>query len=118
MNTVEGTVRVMNALEAAQFTGESHTPNGEPISYKYVVFVFDKPTSFKAQTFDPESPARIDVAQGVRLGSKTADSREGSGFDLDGQRLTIRFKSRNCDWPSDTSLPLGQPSCRTFTVLG
>ena len=114
-NTVSGTVRVLTAPELAELQGRGRTPNGEDSSYRYAIFVFDAPTTFSAQSSGNAGAPEERQASMVRLGQQTPYSSDGSGFELDGQSLTLSFDPSSCWFPSDTSLPTGEPNCSAFS---
>ena len=114
-NTVSGTVRVLTAPELAELQGRGRTPNGEDSSYRYAIFVFDAPTTFSAQSSGNAGAPEERQASMVRLGQQTPYSSDGSGFELDGQNLTLSFEPGSCWFPSDTSLPTGEPNCSAFS---
>lgn len=114
-DTVAGTVQVLTAPELADLQGLGRTPNGEDASHRYAVFVFDAPTTFSAQAAGASGAVQEQEASLVRLGSQTPYGSEGSGFDLAGQRLNLAFEPTDCWFPSDASLPLGEPNCADFS---
>lgn len=114
-NTVTGTVRVFTAPELAQFQGLDRTPNGEDATHRFAMFVFDSPALFTAQASGGPGAPQKREAKMVRLGSQTPYTSDPGGFDLEGQSLTLSFDPNSCWFPSDASLPIGQPNCSSFT---
>lgn len=106
---ISGTVRAMTAPELAAFQDKS-VSNGETAAYKYAVFVFDFPQQFTALSADGGSKTKS--ATMALLGSNTpTGGSQGGGFDQASQHTTMDFSGRTCHWPSDASLPLGEPRC-------
>lgn len=114
-NIVTGTVRVLTAPELARLQGHDRTPNGEDDSHRFALLVLDVPTMFTAKASGDRGALQDREASMVLLGSQTPYASDSTGFDLAGQRLTLSFDRNGCWFPSDTSLPLGQPRCEAFT---
>lgn len=114
-NTVTGTVRVFTAPELAQFQGLDRTPNGEDAAHRFAVFLFDSPTLFTAKSSGNAGNLQEREANMILLGSQTPYASDPGGFELEGQHLSLSFDQNGCWFPSDTSMPLGQPKCSDFT---
>ncbi|MGD7003092.1 hypothetical protein [Corynebacterium halotolerans] len=114
-NTVTGTVRVLTAPELAEFQGLDQTPNGEDSSYRFAVFILDSPAAFSAKSSGNAGAMQEREAAMVLLGAQTPHTSGATGFDLKDQHLTLSFDQNGCWFPSDASLPLGQPRCGGFT---
>lgn len=112
---VAGTVQVLSAPELAELQGLDRTPNSEDSTYRYAVFVFDAPTAFSAQASGATGEIQEREASLVRLGAQTPYGTTGLGFDLAGQRLNLAFEATDCWFPSDASLPVGEPGCSDFS---
>ncbi|QGU07235.1 hypothetical protein COCCU_06485 [Corynebacterium occultum] len=114
-NTAAGTVRVLTAPELAQLQGHAQTPNGEGPEHRFAMFIFDSPTAFTAKASGDRGALQEREASMVLIGSHTPHTSNAIGFDLEGQHLTLSFDQNGCWFPSDASLPLGQPRCSDFT---
>lgn len=80
-------------------------------SQTFHLIVLDAPQEMKLQSGDPVSPPRSGM---VRLISVAY----AEGLDqYDGQHLTFSIDPNNTYWPSDTSMPVGQPGTRDVHVL-
>ncbi len=106
---------MLTAPELAQFQGYDQTPNGEDSTDRYAVFLFDSPTTFTAKSSGNAGALREREASMVLIGSQTSYTSNATGFDLDGQSMTLSFDQNDCWFPSDASLPLGEPGCAGFT---
>lgn len=114
--TLSGQVQVMTAPELARHQGHSSTPNGEDDSHRFAVFILDNPTIFYAhKASDPNGLVQQEATM-VQLGQVTPYNSDPTGFNLEGQRLTITFDPEQCGFPTDASLPLGQPRCGGYTI--
>lgn len=116
-NTVTGTVQVMTAPELSRHQGFDRTPNGEDDTHRFALLVLNSPTSFSAQKSGSGSTEPIEQETTlVKLGELSPYQSDSTGFDLEGQQLTMSFSPDSCWFPSDASLPLGQPRCGNFTI--
>lgn len=110
-----GTVRVLTAPELADLQGLDRTPNGEGADHVFAMLVLDSPQPLAASSSGgPGLDYRM--VNMVRLGYNSPYISEGGGFDLDGQRVTMTFNPSDCWFPSDTSLPIGEPNCTRYTL--
>ena len=80
-------------------------------SQTFRLIVLDTPQEMELQSGDPVSPPRTDT---VRLISVAyAEGLE----QYDGQHLTFSIDPAATYWPSDTSMPVGQPATRDVHIL-
>lgn len=115
-NTVTGTVRVFTGPELAEHQGLDRTPNGEGSESTYAVLVPDAPTPLTAKSSGNRGQLEEREIKVVLLGQRTPYSTKPSGFDLEGQHVSISFNPEECWFPSDAALPVGQPKCFTYAV--
>lgn len=115
-NTLTGTVEVLTAPEVADLQGYDQTPNGEGDEHQYAILMLDSPQEVTFERSGPGLSITKDITM-LRLGTKSDNHSDGGGFGLDGEHVTIEFDPDDCLFPSDTTLPLGTPSCRAYTVL-
>lgn len=114
-NTVTGTVRVFTGPELATHQGLDRTPNGEGAESTYAVLVPDAPTSLTGRKSGGQGSEEREIKV-VLLGQRTPYSTKPGGFDLEGRHVNVSFDSAQCWFPSDASLPVGQPRCDGFAV--
>lgn len=113
-NTVTGTVRVLTAPELVQLQGMDRTPNGEDEAHRFAVLVLDAPSMFSAKSSGNAGAMHTRETKIVGIGEQSPYVSDPTGFDLEDQRLALSFDPEDCWFPSDTSLPLGAPSCSSF----
>lgn len=115
-HTASGTVRVMTAPQLAHFQGYDSTPNGEDDTHRFAVLILDSPTMITALKSGNPNPPQAQEATMIHLGEQSPYESRSTGFDLEGQRVTIAYIPEQCGFPSDASLPLGEPRCGGFTI--
>lgn len=115
-NTFTGAVQVMTAPELARHQGFDQTPNGEDDTYRFALFLLDSPTMVTGRHSGNPGPPEPREATMIELGEISPYTSDTTGFDLDGRRLSITVDPEKCVFPSDASLPLGEPGCRDVTI--
>lgn len=121
--SLEGTLHVLDADGVAALQGEQNPNPGYGDDVVYVVLALDAPVSLSALAGD---------GSGMREGQAAMVSLIPSGGSsgmtlpkwyredwaaLDGAKATIAVSSDKMWWPSDTSVPLGEPRTSEFVVL-
>lgn len=104
-----GTLHVVDVAGLCALQGVDNPNPDAPDAKTYAVLVFDAPISLNAQSGDG-SGMRAGEAKLLLL------SDEGTAYrGVDGMRVTAAADPSSMRWPSDTSLPLGEP--RTTDAL-
>ena len=112
-----GTVHIMTARELSTYQGvELEQIYGDMASDvendAYVIVELDEATTFDAMSGDGMG-LRPDEATMVWIQNQDL----GRWASRDGQKITIGIKSAETWWPSDASLPLGEPRTRNVRVI-
>ncbi len=113
----EGTIRYLTADELLAIQGQPDPYYGiDTSSFRYVVLILDNSTTMTANSGDG-SGTRSGTANMICLysvesyGSSTYGSIPDDVAAHDGERAVVRFSAvTDLWWPSDASLPLGEPS--------
>ena len=80
-------------------------------SQTFRLIVLDTPQEMKLQSGDPVSPPRTDTVSLISVAY--AEGLE----QYDGQHLTFSIDPKTTYWPSDTSMPVGQPTTKDVHIL-
>ena len=80
-------------------------------SQTFRLIVLDTPQEMELQSGDPVSPPRTDTVSLISVAY--AEGLE----QYDGQHLTFSIDPTATYWPSDTSMPVGQPATRDVHIL-
>ena len=107
---VTGTMRYVSYDELLQIQDKPDpNPGTADHSKMYLIMIFDAPVTLSCQSGD-----------GSGLREKSAAliciSKHEEYQSLDGQHVTAAIDASSFWWPSDTSLPLGEPSGSAFEV--
>lgn len=111
----EGTIRIMNHAELVGFQGVSD-PNPDysgTFKYeKYAILVFDRTQTVTGMSGDGTG-MQTDSAKLLCVGAYYAgvDSVDTTPewVPYNGKRVVVAGTAEDVGWPSDTSLPLGEP---------
>lgn len=106
-----GTLRVLDTDGVCALQGVSNPNPGYSEAEAYTLLVFDEETDVDANNGDGIGRS-TDKASMIRL---ALDDVAWSVYD--GQQVTIAIDPNLIWWPSDASMPLGQPKTSSFTVL-
>lgn len=117
-----GTFRIINSEDLAQIQGVADPNANSPYAKDrlYTVVVLDKEQSITARNGDGrgyrDGACKI---VGVQQPSNNfpGDLDEGYFEAIDGKTVTIVSTKERIAWPSDTSLPLGEPRMYGFYIL-
>ena len=85
-------------------------PNGINTDGYYTILVLDNPETLSFMSGDGQG-TREDTVNMVSL-------RNIDGASYDGQHVKVAVDPENTWWPSDVSLPLGQPGTDTALIVG
>ena len=109
-----GTVDTYSYEEVVALQGcpDPNAPWTDP-SQSFRLVVLDTPQEMELQTGDPSPEFRVRSGE-VRL----IDVSLAEGLEqYDGQHLIFSIDPENTYWPTDTSMPVGQPSTRDLHIL-
>ena len=119
----EGTVYVLDAEELIKLQDIDIDPAAASGGGTYAVLVFDQPVDVVGQGADG-SGERTETALMLGIAELTEYSSfviEYGDLDackaLDGQHVTLAAKAQDIVFPSDVSLPIGQPKANESIVL-
>lgn len=111
LQVLTGTVRVLDTEGLCELQGVSDPSPGYPQASAFTVLVFDEKT-------------QVTATSGGGYGTSTEEAAlvllatDDAAWDTyDGQRVTVAIDAAATWWPSDASLPLGEPKARSFSVL-
>ncbi len=105
----EGTIRTMSYNEVLQLQNISDPNAGwSDTSQMFTLFIFNGTQTLTADTADG-SGLMSGEAHMIRLANVDVSAYEG-------QTVTASFAASNMSWPSDTSLPLGEPAAWDIVV--
>lgn len=104
---LQGTVKFCSHSEIESLQGKPD-PNGGGSDRIYKIIQLDNPCDVTALTVDMEHK----TAEAWCIGIEFAGLES-----YEGQHITFSIDADQTDWPSDTSLPLGQPATRDVHVL-
>lgn len=107
-----GTIDTYSYEEVIALQGcpDPNAPWSDP-SQTFHLIVLDTPQEMELQSGDPVSPPRSDTVNLISVAY--AEGLE----QYDGQHLTFSIDPEATYWPSDTSMPVGQPGTRDVHVL-
>lgn len=107
-----GTIDTYSYEEVIALQGcpDPNAPWSDP-NQTFHLIVLDIPQEMELQSGDPVSPPRSDTVNLISV-----DYAEGLE-QYDGQHLTFSIDPEATYWPSDTSMPVGQPGTRDVHVL-
>lgn len=115
----DGTIHVCTDEELIKLQGKDIDPAAFGQPGTFAVIVFDSPTDVIGMGADG-SGERTETANMMGLASST---QYGSSGDidtwkaLDGKRATVAAQARDIWFPSDVSLPIGEPSTSEAKVI-
>ncbi len=106
-----GTLRVLDTDGVCSLQGVSNPNPGYSEAEAYTLLVFDEETDVDANNGDGIGRSTGKAAM-IRL---ALDDAAWNVYD--GQQVTIAIDPNLIWWPSDASVPLGQPRASSFTIL-
>lgn len=115
----EGTVRVLSAEDLASFQGVDPRV-AEGVGGTYAVLVFDASIQVSGMGADGSGMRR----QGATMLGMASQTSYGSSGDIgmwkahDGEHLVIAAMAEDIVFPSDVSLPVGEPKTSAAKILG
>ena len=119
LTVVAGTVHIMTGSELCSFQGyefEQVFGTGEWANEEaqriYVVIVFDEETELNCMSADG-SGLRTDVATMIAVTKQSKSTWEK----YDGKTVTVGFRPEETWWPTDVSLPMGQPRTPNVRII-
>ena len=119
LTVVSGTVHIMTGSELCSFQGyefEQVFGTGdwanEEAQRVYVVIVFDEETELNCMSADG-SGLRTDVATMIAVTKQSKSTWEK----YDGKTVTVGFRPEETWWPTDVSLPMGQPRTPNVRII-
>ena len=111
LQVLTGTLRVLDTNGLCALQGVSDPSPGYPQANAFTVLVFDEKTQVTAKNGDGDGSSTGEASM-ILL------ARDDAAWNAyDGQQVTIATDPSATWWPSDASLPLGQPKVAAFTVL-
>ncbi len=111
LQVLTGTARVLDTEGLCALQGVSDPSPGYPQADAFTVLVFDEKTQVTAKNGDGDGSSTGEASM-ILL------ARDDAAWNVyDGQRVTIATDPSATWWPSDVSLPLGQPKASSFSVL-
>lgn len=123
LDVYSGTMRVLKPEDLLALQGYDSFPNGPETGY-YVVLVLDEGTEVTARNGDGQGsstrPAQlIEIAHHTRdnYGYEYEQGDPATYLERDGVPTTIAVDPDETWFPSDTSLPLGEPRCHSAQIL-
>lgn len=123
LDVYSGTMRVLKPEDLLALQGYDSFPNGPETGY-YVVLVLDEGAEVTARNGDGQGsstrPAQlIEIAHSTRddYGYQSEQGNPTTYLERDGVPTTIAVDPDETWFPSDTSLPLGEPYCYSAQVL-
>ncbi|WP_025730200.1 hypothetical protein [Atopobacter phocae] len=108
---VSGTLKYLNHFEVLKIQG-APDPNNEPLQQQmnHLILILDEPTEVTARR-----------AGGPGLGTHEAQlitlGLENVLPEYNNQKIILVFSPEDATWPSDTSVPLGEPRVLKFKIL-
>ncbi len=119
----EGTVRVCTAEELIKLQAIDIDPAAASGGGTYAVLVFDQPTDVTGELADgsglrTESCNMIGIAEHTDYSSFVIEYGDlDAAKALDGQKATFAAKAEAIMFPTDVSLPIGQPKANESVLL-
>lgn len=119
----EGTVHVVDAEELIKLQDIDIDPAAAGGGGTYAVLVFDEPVDVVGQGADgsgerTESANMLGIAEHTDYSSFVVEYGDLDACKaLDGQHVTLIAKAKDIVFPSDVSLPIGQPKANESIVL-
>lgn len=108
---LRGSIRVLTYDGVLEVQGVSDpNPGYSNRNEEYVLFILDNPTNMSLTSVS--GSMREDLVKVISIN----DNQEMRGYD--GSNVLLSINPKNTYWPSDTGLPLGQPSTNEARVLG
>ncbi len=98
--------------ETVQIQGQSDPYGGSTAKDAYLMIALDSPQTFSAMSSDGETGLITNTANAIVIREGAIDSS------YLGQHITFSIDPNQTSWPSDVSLPIGQPATMDVHVLG
>lgn len=119
----EGTVRVVDAEQLIKLQDIDIDPAAASGGGTYAVLVFDKATDVTGESADgsgqrTESALMLGIAEHTDFETFVVDYGDLDAYRaLDGQHVTLAARAQDIVFPSDVSLPIGQPKASMSELL-
>ncbi|MDO4443704.1 MAG: hypothetical protein Q4B69_07520 [Slackia sp.] len=123
LTPLEGTLHVLNADGVAALQGEQNPNPGYGNDVIYVVLELDAPVTLSALSGDGSGMREGQAAMVSLIPSGGSSGMElprwyrENWAALDGKKAIVAVSPDKMWWPSDTSVPLGEPRTSEFVVL-
>lgn len=110
---LDGTIKVLTYDGVLELQGKSDPNSGGFVTdEKYIIFVLSKPQSLNIKTGDNRGK-RSGLVKMIRLSAFNGNVN----YNESGKNIKISIDTDDTYWPSDTSLPLGEPGTSSAKIL-